>query len=99
MRYGIRAALKLLRTYITQHNCNTIDDIVARWCPDDTAKAYAQAVSQRTGLALLTPIEASDRDTIIRLAMAMAECETGFTCRESSLYLKPSEFEAAWDIL
>lgn len=99
MRYGIRAALMQLRTYITKHNCNTIADIIARWCPDDTAKAYALAVSQRTGIALLTPIEAGDRQTIIRLAKAMAEVETGFTCMESSLYLKPSDFDAAWCML
>ena len=34
LEYGLRAALKLLRTYYNKHGCRTIRQIVARWDPE-----------------------------------------------------------------
>ena len=52
LEYGLRAALKLLRTYYTKHGCTTIRQIVARWDPEGpkVIEAYVRTVCKHTGL-------------------------------------------------
>ena len=33
MAHGFRAAMVCIRTYITKHNCNTLQEIINRWAP------------------------------------------------------------------
>ena len=58
LEYGLRAALKLLRTYYNKHGCKTIRQIVARWDPEGEKiiSAYVKTVCQKTGLNPDTPL-------------------------------------------
>lgn len=99
MEYGIRAALILLRNYIKLHSCNNIRDIIRRWCPDETAASYAQYVSQKTGFAIMQPLDAENPQHLVPLAMAMAEVETGYAVCDTALYMKPVMFHRAWKMI
>ena len=81
LEYGLRAALKLLRTYYTKHGCKTITQIISRWAPEteNQVVAYIKAVSQRTGIAPDAPLPPMKQETQVLwcdivLAMAMVEC-------------------------
>ncbi len=90
MEYGLRAALKLLRTYYTKHGCRTIRQIISRWAPafENHTEAYIQSVSRQTGLApdLQLPPMKEEWCSIV-LAMASVECGLSALQREA---LKPS---------
>lgn len=93
MKYGLRAAIKLLRRYITQ-GFDRVGTIIYRWCPDHTAAAYTQTVTRRIRQAMpdfdpQAAIARHDRDTLYRLVSAMAWVE--------SLYeVSRQEFDEAW---
>lgn len=99
MRYGIRAAMVTLRTYIKEHKCNTVAAIIKRWCPDDTAGSYITTVCKRTRFEPTTVIRFEERDKIIALTEAMSEVECGLPCVPGSRYLNPADFEKAYDIV
>ena len=87
LEYGLRAALKLLRTYYVKHGCRTITQIISRWAPEkeNQVVAYIKAVSQRTGIAPDAPLPPMKAETQVLwcdivLAMAMVEC--GLNSRE-----------------
>lgn len=46
MRYGVRAAFKILKNYITRHKLDTISKIVKRWAPanENDTEAYIKQV-------------------------------------------------------
>jgi hypothetical protein len=48
MRYGIRALIKLLRTYRSKHKLTTVRGIIGRWAPpnENDTNAYVQAVAR-----------------------------------------------------
>ena len=81
LEYGLRAALKLLRTYYQKHHCTTIRKIVERWDPEGPAviAAYVRTVCRHTGLspdALLPPMKEETR------VLAMATMECGLTVKQ-----------------
>lgn len=43
MENGVRAAIKLVQSYI-KRGFNTVPDIIRRWCPDNTAEGYISFV-------------------------------------------------------
>ena len=45
--YGVRAAIKIIHHYITDHNCKTIRAIVSRWAPpsENNTEMYIKFVS------------------------------------------------------
>ncbi len=84
MQYGLRAALKLLRTYYTKYGCTTIRQIICRWAPEteNQVDAYIKTVCKLTHLGADTPLPPIKAETEIvwcDLVLAMASVECGLT--------------------
>ena len=84
MEYGLRAALKLLRTYYTKHGCRTIRQIISRWAPafENHTEVYIQSVSRQTALApdlQLPPMKEETRQVWCSIVLAMASVECGLS--------------------
>lgn len=80
MEYGYRAAFVLLHKYILLYNLHTILDIVSRWAPQSDGNntiAYANTVSQKTGIPIQQEITFTDWRAMVRIVIAMAEVENG----------------------
>ena len=84
MEFGLRAAIKLLRNYITGWNgkrkpVKNLNDIIHRWAPEveNQTEAYIRQVAIDTGLHPYEVIDPFDRKTIVSLVAAMAKVECG----------------------
>lgn len=54
MQLGIRAALIILRTYVTKHNLRSVREIISRWAPPsdgNATEAYIQYVRNHVDFA------------------------------------------------
>lgn len=99
MEYGLRAAFRLLRNYIsgwsgTRKPCKNVHDIVSKWAPaseNNTAK-YIEFVCKQTGLHQFQSLSFSDRKTMIAIVTAMAEVECG---RKIDINLIESAYDLA----
>lgn len=83
MAYGFRAAMVCIRTYITKHNCNTLQEIINRWAPwadGNNPINYAKKVAARfpdTFPSIDTTISYTNKTQMARLVYAMAIVENG----------------------
>lgn len=80
MIYGYRAAFILLHRYMSLYNLHTILDIVSRWAPQSDGNdtiAYANTVSQKTGIPIQQEVTFTDWRAIVKIVRAMAEVENG----------------------
>lgn len=99
MTWGARAALVLLRNYVSGANTShkkfdTLTKIISRWAPpsENNTNAYIARVALSTGINPYERIQASDRSKIVAIASAMAEVECGQK-------LDKAIFESAWDLI
>ena len=83
MEYGLRAAFRLLRNYIsgwggTRKPCRNIHDIVSRWAPEseNNTRAYIDFVCKHTQIDAFQTIDFSDRKALIAIVDAM-DAEAG----------------------
>ena len=78
---GFRAAAKLLETYQSKYNLDTVYKIISRWAPsgdNNDPRAYAEAVASKLGIGINDAIDLSeDPELTQRLIAAMAEHEGG----------------------
>jgi hypothetical protein len=78
---GMAAADQNLLAYGTKHGINTIAGVTARWAPkgdgNNDPSAYAQYISQRTGISPDQHIDLTDAATRQALLGPMSEFETG----------------------
>ena len=80
MKYGYRAAFILLHHYMNLYNLHTILDIVSRWAPQadgNNTIAYANTVSQKTGIPIQQEVTFTDWRAMVRIVRAMSEVENG----------------------
>lgn len=79
IEYGYRAAFCILRRYIRRYKKNTITAIVSTWAPvtENNTQRYIDVVSKLMKLAPDVPIEYEDKETMVRLVMAMQVQECG----------------------
>ena len=96
MKYGIRAAIKLIKNYI-RSGYNTINKIISRWCPDQTQYVYQQHVGNRVKAVFpnvdrWTVISRDDKDIIREMVKAMAVMECQYR-------IDDDEFEEAWRLV
>ena len=87
LEYGLRAALKLLRTYYNKHGCRTIRQIVARWDPEgpQVIAAYVNTVCKHTGLSpdqQLPPMKEETKVMWCDIVLAMATMECGLSVKQ-----------------
>ena len=81
MPYGYRAALVLMRNYISKYGCNTVEKIINRWAPpsENNTLAYIKHVCDYSGLTPDTVVARNDKDTLTKMAYAMSIIENGNT--------------------
>ncbi len=87
LEYGLRAALKLLRTYYNKHGCRTIRQIIARWDPEGpkVIDAYVKTVCRYTGLSpdqQLPPMKEESKVMWCDIVLAMATMECGLNIKQ-----------------
>ena len=76
---GIRAGDKVLTTYGTKHNINTVEEVLKRFAPaadNNDTEAYIKHVSNKTGFARDEEIDLSDSSVRDALLSAMVKQET-----------------------
>ena len=76
--YGCRALLKLLKTYVTKYNCNTITKIISRWAPshENNTSAYILYVANKVNKGATEPLS-FNKALYIKIAKAIAYQENG----------------------
>ena len=103
LEYGLRAALKLLRTYYQKHRCTTIRKIVARWDPEGekVIAAYVRTVCRYTGLSPDEPLPPMKEETRVMwcdIVLAMATVECGLTTQQRE-QLVPVPWKMNWSMV
>lgn len=78
MEYGYRAALQLIRKYISS-GYNTVSSIISRWAPttENNTQRYIERVCRTTGFTPGTIIGAYNKEQMCSLVYAMAIVENG----------------------
>lgn len=81
MRWGIRAAFKLIRRYVERYGLNTVRKIIYRWAPpnENNTNEYILFVRRETGLKPDMTIRWSDKEYIMSIVAAMAKIESQYT--------------------
>lgn len=99
MEYGIRAAFKLFRNYITGFSgrsvkYNTIRKLIRRWAPptENATQRYIDFVCKEVGKDQNEVIWFSDRKLMIDVCRAMAFVECG-------QWIDRQKFESGYDLL
>ena len=79
LRWGIRAAAVILRTYIKKYRCDTIAKIITRFAPatENNTEAYISRVSDLTGIDRHKKLKFSDKTSICSILQAMSVVELG----------------------
>lgn len=79
MRWGCRAAFKLLKRYIERYGCNTVEKIIRRWAPssENDTERYINVVCNRMGIKRDELIKFNYQYTMCILMQAMAYVENG----------------------
>lgn len=79
MKWGIRAAVILLRNYQRKYNRNTIRKIISSWAPasENNTNLYINSVCHDTGFAPDEYIDLTDAKTMVKLLEAMIKVECG----------------------
>ena len=81
--WGIRAAVKILFTYVEQHRINTIRGIIYRWCPENPDEpendpaAYLHRVCMLADFYPEQILNTQDHNQVLALVKAMASVECG----------------------
>lgn len=80
MEYGYRAALKLIRNYITKNGLNTVSKIISKWAPNNENRTdvYINFVCEQTGFLPTTVIDPYSKQQMCDLVYAMAIMENGW---------------------
>ena len=70
---------KILRNYINNYKLDTIRKIIGRWAPknENNTLAYVKAVSDYAGISPDDPINAYNREIMIRIVAGMSQVENG----------------------
>ncbi len=79
MAWGYRAMFVILSTYQTKYSLTTLREMITRWAPpsENHTDIYVEYVSRRAMLDADTPIETTQRETMIAMVAAMSQMENG----------------------
>ena len=86
--FGLRAAFRILRTYIRLHRLDTVRLIVYRWAPPEdgnNTEAYIRAVCQRARTDPAQPLSFADEAAMTALVRAMAWVESHMELTDDAL--------------
>lgn len=84
LEWGIRAAMKILRTYRDKHAATSIREIVSRWAPpaENNTDAYIATVCRLTGFGGNERLGEKQWPALIK---AMAIVESGLTLSDETI--------------
>lgn len=76
MEWGVRAAVKILRSY-ARRGIHTVSDIIQTWAPpiENNTNKYIQVVCSRTGFLPTHTINVYDENEVVALLLAMSFVE------------------------
>lgn len=79
MAYGYRAAMVLIKNYITKYGCNTLAKIIKRWAPEkeNNTSGYIKRVCDTTGFSADEYINPYSEMQMTSLMYAMSLVENG----------------------
>lgn len=79
VKYGYRAAFKLIKKYIEVYECNTIRKIINRWAPptENNTSNYVEHVCKWQCLDADAKITTSNHNGLVRLVFGMTMVENG----------------------
>ena len=88
MKYGYRALIRTLQTYITQRGCKTVKDIITRWAPEheNNTQAYILRVCNDMQVPTDYMPDAADKGTMCALAAAISAVENGRPANMNDIY-------------
>ena len=77
--WGIRAIVRVLRTYYDKHGLRTVKGIINRWAPpvENDTEAYFVTVAKKLGVDPGEQIDIDDLDTLRTLVKAIIRHENG----------------------
>lgn len=77
--WGIRAIVRVLRTYYDKHGLKTVKGIINRWAPpvENDTEAYYVTVAKKLGVDPGEQIDIDDLDTLRTLVKAIIRHENG----------------------
>jgi len=77
--WGIRAIVRVLRTYYDKHGLRTVKGIINRWAPpvENDTEAYFMTVAKKLGVDPGEQIDIDDIDTLRTLVKAIIRHENG----------------------
>lgn len=87
LKYGTRAAFRLIKNYIKSGN-NTINKIISKWAPSsdgNNTTNYINRVSKNTQIPREKVIDANDFETLKKIVAEMAIIETGIILKNDDL--------------
>lgn len=83
-KYGIRAAVRVLKKYAGTDGKTTVFEIINKWAPradGNNTEKYIEAVCNAMAIKPTDTIDVHQRDTVVRLLFYMARVE----CTEKAL--------------
>lgn len=103
--FGLRALMKILLNYQSEHKLSTVAQIVSRWAPpsENPTAAYIKDVASRVGASADAPLVLTDPATLILLAKAMVRnecgpCTVGVNWYSDDLYRQAAEMALGIDV-
>ena len=86
--YGIRAALIIIRRYITKYKVCTVSQIISRWAPskENNTEAYIQFVCKEMGVPSTYRINWENFTKVCQLLKAMAKMESNMSLDEDKIF-------------
>lgn len=87
LKYGTRAAFRLIKNYIKSGN-NTINKIITKWAPSsdgNNTTNYINRVAKNTQIPKEKIIETNDFETLKKIVAEMAIIETGIILKQDEL--------------
>lgn len=77
--HGIRAIARVIRTYYTRHNINTIRGVIERWAPptENDTGSYVRHVADRCGVGADQVVDPTSVDILVALISAIILHENG----------------------
>jgi hypothetical protein len=84
MVHGIRALAKQILTNYRNRDCTTVRLMINRWAPpnENETTAYVNFVCTGVGVDPDDPIDAEDKDTLVKMVRAII-CQENGRCRET----------------
>lgn len=80
--FGLRAAFRILHTYIKLHHLHTLKDIIFRWAPPEDGNntlSYINTVSERSGIRPFELLDWDNEAALVAIVCAMAFVESRMT--------------------